>query len=63
MCREQAHIGNVASLPRLIALGSMVGLAACGSSSPAPVPSTVTVSSLASVQLSGAATDDEGAPA
>src|SRR5262245_18063496 len=31
--------------PRLVALGSMVALAGCGSSSPAPVPSTVTVPS------------------
>ena len=48
--------------PRLVALGSMVALAGCGSSSPAPVPSTVTMPSPASVQLSGVATDDEGAP-
>ena len=40
----------------------MVALAGCGSSSPAPVPSTVTVPSPASVQLSGVATDDGGAP-
>jgi len=47
---------------RLVALGSMVALAACGSSSPAPVPSTVTVPSPVPIQLSGVATDDEGAP-
>ena len=44
------------------ALGSMVALAECGSSSPTPVPSTVTVPSPVPVQLSGVATDDEGAP-
>ena len=47
--------------PRLVALGSMVALG-CGVSSPPPVPSTVTVPSPGLVQLSGAATDDEGAP-
>jgi hypothetical protein len=45
-----------------VALGSMVALAGCGSSSPAPVPSTVTVPSPVPVQLSGVASDDEGAP-
>src|SRR2546421_1399230 len=48
--------------PPLVALGSMVALAGCGSSSPAPVPSTVTVPSPVPVQLSGVATDDDGAP-
>jgi hypothetical protein len=48
--------------PRLVALGSMVALAGCGSSSPAPAPSTVTLPSPVRVQLSGVATDDEGAP-
>src|SRR5262245_58458234 len=48
--------------PRLVALGSMVALAGCGSSSPAPVPSTVKVPSPVPVQLSGVATDDDGAP-
>ncbi len=46
-----------------VALGSMVALAGCGSSSPAPPPSTVTVPSPVPVQLSGVATDDDGAPA
>src|SRR5262245_4237749 len=46
----------------LVALGSMFALAGCGSSSPALVPSTVTVPSPVPVQLSGVATDDEGAP-
>jgi hypothetical protein len=45
-----------------VALGSMVALAGCGSSSPAPVPSTVAVPSPVPVQLSGVASDDEGAP-
>ena len=45
-----------------VALGSMVALAGCGSSSPAPVPSTVTGPSPVPVQLSGVATDDDGAP-
>jgi hypothetical protein len=45
---------------RLVALGSMVALAGCGSSAPAPVPSTVP--SPVPVQLSGIATDDDGAP-
>src|SRR5882672_8614843 len=40
----------------------MVALAGCGSSSPAPAPSTVTMPSPVPVQLSGVATDDEGAP-
>jgi hypothetical protein len=48
--------------PRLVAIGLMVASAGCGSSSPAPVPSTVTVPSLVPVQLSGVATDDDGAP-
>jgi hypothetical protein len=48
--------------PHLFALGSMVALAGCGSNSPDPVPSTVTVPSPAPVQLSGVATDDDGAP-
>jgi hypothetical protein len=49
---------------RLVALGSMVALAGCGSSSPAPVPSTVTVlpTNPVLVQLSGVVTDDDGAP-
>jgi hypothetical protein len=46
--------------PRLVALGSMVALAGCGSSAPVPVPSTVP--SPVPVQLSGVATDDDGAP-
>ena len=45
-----------------VALGSMVALAGCGSSSPALVPSTVTVPGPVPVQLSGVATDDDGAP-
>ena len=45
-----------------VALGSMVALAGCGSSSPALGPSTVTVPSPVPVQLSGVATDDDGAP-
>jgi hypothetical protein len=45
-----------------VALGSMVALAGCGSSSPALGPSTVTVPSPVTVQLSGVATDDDGAP-
>jgi hypothetical protein len=48
---------------RLVALGSMVALAGCSSSSPAPVPSTApSVVGPVSVQLSGVATDDDGAP-
>ena len=46
--------------PRLVALGSMVALAGCGSSAPAPAPSPVP--SPVTVQLSGVATDDDGAP-
>ena len=45
-----------------VALGSMVAFAGCGSSSPALGPSTVTVQSPVPVQLSGVATDDDGAP-
>ena len=40
----------------------MVALAGCGSSSPAPVPGSVTVPRPVPVQLSGVATDDDGAP-
>jgi hypothetical protein len=45
-----------------VALGSTVALAGCGSSSPPLAPSTVTVPSPVPVQLSGVATDDDGAP-
>jgi hypothetical protein len=45
-----------------VALGSMVALAGCGSSSPALAPSTVRVPGPVPVQLSGVATDDDGAP-
>ena len=45
-----------------VALGSMAALAGCGSGSPAPAPSTVKVPSPVPVQLSGVATDDDGAP-
>jgi hypothetical protein len=45
---------------RLVALGSMVAFAGCGSSAPAPMPSPMP--SPVSVQLSGVATDDDGAP-
>jgi len=45
-----------------VALGSIVALAGCGSSSPAPSPSAVTVPGPVPVQLSGVATDDDGAP-
>jgi hypothetical protein len=63
MCRDSAVTSEMShQWPRLVALGSMVALAGCGSSSPAPVPSTVTVPSPVPVQLSGVATDDDGAP-
>jgi hypothetical protein len=46
-----------------VALGSVAALAGCGSGSPAPAPSTVTApSGGVPVQLSGVATDDDGAP-
>ena len=63
MCRDSAVKSEMShQWPRLVALGSMVALAGCGSSSPAPVPSTVVVPSPVPVQLSGVATDDDGAP-
>jgi len=46
----------------LVALGFTVASAGCGSGSPTPVPSTVVVPGPVPVQLSGVATDDDGAP-
>src|SRR2546423_8603652 len=63
MCRDSTLKSEMShQWPRLVALGSMVVLAGCGSNSPAPAPSTVTVPSPEPVQLSGVATDDDGAP-
>jgi hypothetical protein len=53
--------GSAVAFTFCVALGSMAALAGCGSSSPAPAPSTVTVPSPVPVQLSGVATDDDGA--
>src|SRR5438552_15424448 len=63
MCRDSAVTSEMShQWLRLVGLGLMVASAGCGSSSPAPVPSTVVVPSPVPVQLSGVATDDDGAP-